>query len=566
MSSHTTQNISYLKRLQAYKKIGYPIISLLDKTRLLPFVVPIINFTLKKAGIKKRFQKDLNYRLFSAAFKNAFQKEQPAGTKTIVIPFMSGGNNIFLLLNSLIVCHLQKKGYHAIFLVCDKYLPLCNNERIGKTKEDDGTICSNCYDPYRVINRETKADTRTLSTYGDSTLLSKEESIIDKFQTLEDCRAYKFNNHEVGKFTEKSVLRFFYTGSLEESTEHLRVYKKFLASNVRYAIAWTNFIKSLDHKPELVLIYNGTLSFESFIRSHCAERAIDYVTSETYVGTNSWIYKKNNEVMLLNWDEYWGEYIAQEFTTEKRTAAKNFIEGLKGGKEMYAKLNEEWELDPTLKGEEFVALFTNLNFDTSVLGRNPVFESMNDWIYHVIQYWRKNNIQKKLVIRVHPAELKLVSASQDFIGGKIKEWIGDAKNIVLYDAADKVNSYALIEHMSFGLIYGSTIGMEIAYYGKPCLIGGDAFYKGQNFVMRPLNKAEYFSALDDCLAKNFNLNYTQDDVLKFIYFIYFNRVKRLNGIDMDHARHINTFTFKNAEDLLAKNAALLAEFEREIIG
>jgi hypothetical protein len=35
---------------------------------------------------------------------------------------------------------------------------------------------------------------------------------------------------------------------------------------------------------------------------------------------------------------------------------------------------------------------------------------------------------------------------------------------------------------------------------------------------------------------------------------------------MDHARHINTFSFKDANDLLDKNAALLAEFEREIIG
>ena len=333
MSSPTTQNISYLKRLQAYKKIGYPIINILDKTRLLPFVVPIINFTLKQAGIKKRFQKDLNYRLFSAAFKNAFHKNQTSGTKTIIIPFMSGGNNIFLLLNSMIVCHLQKKGYHAIFLVCDKYLPLCNNERIGKTKEEDKTICSNCYDPYRVIIRETNADTRTLSTYGDAALLAKEEELIAQFKTLNDCREYKFNNHEVGKFTEKSVLRFFYTGSLDESNEHLNIYKKFLVSNVRYAIAWTNFIKSLERNPELVLIYNGTLSFESFIRSHCADEQIDYVTSETYVGTNSWIYKKNNEVMLLNWDEYWDEYLSQEFTSEKRNAAKNFIErhGVRGG-------------------------------------------------------------------------------------------------------------------------------------------------------------------------------------------------------------------------------------------
>jgi hypothetical protein len=57
---------------------------------------------------------------------------------------------------------------------------------------------------------------------------------------------------------------------------------------------------------------------------------------------------------------------------------------------------------------------------------------------------------------------------------------------------------------------------------------------------------------------------SKEKVLKYTYFIYFNRVKRMNGIKMDHLKHINTFTFENAEELESMNSSILDEFEKEI--
>jgi hypothetical protein len=119
--------------------------------------------------------------------------------------------------------------------------------------------------------------------------------------------------------------------------------------------------------------------------------------------------------------------------------------------------------------------------------------------------------------------------------------------------------------MKFGLIYSSTIGLEIAYYGKNCLIGGDAFYKNQNFVIPSENRKDYFEKLQNLLLKSPEIVDKKESILRFIHFIYFDRVNWLNGITMDHKNHLNVFNFESIEDLEQKNEETLIKFEKEIL-
>lgn len=561
-----SKNIKYLQKIQRYKKWSQPIINFLDSTRLLPIFIPVINWSLRKAKIKRQFQKDLNYRLIGKAFlKKIRTYDKDNQQKTILVPFLTGGNNIFLLLNFMINNRLQKKGYQSVFLICDKSLPICNNERILKTRQEDKHLCGTCYNPYSFLRKVTGARFLELSDYVATESVNKELVQINKLTTLSECRNYSCQGIPFGKIAEKSVLSFFLVGQLSDTEEHISIYKRFLHSLLFFQSGWANALKQEAINPEFVLLYNGTLSFETYIREFCSTNSINYVTHESYVGQDSWIYKKNDEVMKLNWDEFWIEFKQTPLTDSQRKEATGFIEGLRDGKQMYATLNEKTPLDHRLEGKQFVTLFTNLNFDTAVLGRNPIFDSMIDWINHIIDYWIENNIPQVLVIRIHPAEAKLVKASSDFTEPKIVDKVKGQKNIILFNATDKVDSYTLIEHMQFGLIYASTIGMEVAYMGKPCLVAGDAFYKNKPFVKYCNDKRDYFTTLNNILQTPESFVGKKEDVLQFIYFIYFDRVKRLNGIKMDHANHINTFSFESVEELEAMNSTILDEFEKEVL-
>ena len=271
--------------------------------------------------------------------------------------------------------------------------------------------------------------------------------------------------------------------------------------------------------------------------------------------------------MKLRWNKEWDEFKEIDLSTHQQEKAISYLEGLSQGKEMYDRLNYDYELDNDIKNKDFVVLFTNLNFDAAVLGRNPIFNSMKEWIDQTINYWIDNKPRQLLVIRVHPAEAKLLKPTNDFIGIYLKEINDKIKNanIKIYEAHDKVSSYELIKFMKAGLVYSSTIGIEIAYNNKPCLIAGDAFYKDQDFVYSSVNQINYFRLLKSLLSNENEKSINRTDLLQFVYFIYFNRVKRLKGINIDHSNHINSFSFDSIEELIHLNNDVFTEFENEIL-
>ena len=61
----------------------------------------------------------------------------------------------------------------------------------------------------------------------------------------------------------------------------------------------------------------------------------------------------------------------------------------------------------------------------------------------------------------------------------------------------------------------------------------------------------------------FSHDTNQEILLKFIYFIYFERVKRLDGINIDHKMQYSTFNFKSVEEFNSRNKIVLDEFEKE---
>ena len=564
----SSQGIKYLNRLQRLKKIGQPIIIFLDKIRVFPFIVPVINAVIRKLNIKKQFQRDLNYRLIGRAFKKAKFPEKNNAKKIILFPFFSGGNNIFFLMNLAIGYRLTRKGHRSVYLVCDNAIPICSNERVHKTRHTDRYLCYNCSKPYHWLKKITRAEIIYISEYLDKQELDKISTEIDNLKNLKSLMTFQYENIEIGKLVEKSVMRYFLTGQIEENDETILVYKKFIKSVLSLHISLKIFVnKRPELFPDRIILYNGTLSLEGYYRIWAENKNIEYVTQETYIGQDSWIYKKNDEVMKLRWNKEWDDFKAINLSTNQQEKAISYLEGLSKGKQMYDRLNHDYELEPDLKNKDFFVLFTNLNFDTAVLGRNPIFNSMKDWIEQIIDFWIEKKPKQLLVIRVHPAEAKLLKPTNDFIGIYLKEIYNKIENanIKIYGAHDKVSSYELIKFMKAGLVYSSTIGIEIAYNNKPCLIAGDAFYKDQDFVLCSANKNNYFQLLTSLLSNDFEKKISKAELLKFVYFIYFNRVKRLKGINIDHAKHINSFSFDSIEELIHLNNDVFTEFENEIL-
>jgi len=560
----SNSDLKYYLKLQRLKIIFYPFLVLLDRMRILPFFIPVINLIFRIVGIKKQYQKNLNYRLIAESSKNYFLEKNVSLNKLMLVPFFRGGDNIFLLWSFAIAKKMEEQGYKTKFIICDKILPICSNQRIHKTSNDDKFLCSNCYNGYDYIAKLSKAEFILLSHHVDEKELNEEYLKVDKLNSIEECKSYEYEDYKIGESNYSSVLRFFQTGEMKNTVEYINNYKQFLKAGILFVRGWHKMLDENKLNPDILLIFNGVLSIDSIVVEYCKKQSIKYVTHECFYGENSWMYKVNGDIMTLFWEKEWKEFARNKLTQEQKNTAIEFMTGFKNGEKHYIRFNHDYPMNHDLKRDEYVVLFTNLNFDTAVLGRNPVFESMYSWIEEIIDFWKRNDIQIKLVIRVHPAEAKVLTVAEDRASKKILPLIANCPNIILFDAEAKVDSYKLIQDMKFSLVYASTIGLEIAIMNKIALVAGNAHYRKQKFALFHDNKEDYFSELKSLLSKTDLINHYSEEAIQYSYFLFSIRIKQINGLKTDHLNKVNEFNFTDLGELISKNEVLLNEFIEEI--
>ena len=562
-----TKHMKYFRRMSFLRKILTPLIVFLRSTRLIIILIPLMDKILSKKLIKRDLSSYINYVKFSKIFKNAFSNNKNSNQEVLFVLFQEA-NFVFNLFNLLIAKFLELKGIHPIFLVCNKTVEVCSKQRKGKNIETIKTLCKECFQHYDFIKEKTNIDLIYMNDFYLANEQLKKEVVFEKskifhISTLEECFSYSLDNgYELGRFSRKGVLRYLYRAKFIHDAIELEIYKKYLLSGIKFYYLMNHF---LDQNPKInkVIVHNGTLPLEVHLFDIVNRRKqIDIVTYETFLGDNSIIYKKNDEVMKLNWEpEMIKYYTKHPFTQKEKQIAIDFLEGLEKGKDMYAILNESHNSKYS-NLNNYVCLFTNLNIDTAVIDRNTIFNSMDEWIYEVIEFWIQNIKETNLVIRIHPAELKLSIPFTDFVGERIKKDLPN--NIILIDSSEEANSYRLIEGMNFGLVYSSTIGLEIAGRNKQCLVAGDPPYRNKDFVISPQTKDEYFSVLTDMINKKIEIKPQSQELYKFIYYNYFIRNIRLNNIRFRYKGNIGIEKEGQYQEFFKNNLAFFEEFYNEV--
>ena len=140
-------------------------------------------------------------------------------------------------------------------------------------------------------------------------------------------------------------------------------------------------------------------------------------------------------------------------------------------------------------------LFTNVSWDSAILDKNTIFESMFEWIDFVFLFF-KFNTDKKLIIRCHPAErynIGTIPMHEILIlkYGEIPE------NIKIIKGVDDQNSYCLLDIASIVLVYTGTLGLEAAARSKNVVVCGLCHYSNLGFTYSPVSKDMFYKVMVD---------------------------------------------------------------------
>ncbi|HLF89069.1 MAG TPA: hypothetical protein VI451_09005, partial [Anaerolineales bacterium] len=159
---------------------------------------------------------------------------------------------------------------------------------------------------------------------------------------------------------------------------------------------------------------------------------------------------------------------------------------------------------------------TNVLGDSLTLGRQ-LFMGMTEWIRKNIA-WFGDHPEFQLVVRVHPGEqIGWGPSTFNLLTKTIPEF---PPNVRVLPADYKINSYDLVDAARIGLVYTTTMGMEMAMIGKPVIVSGQTHYRGKGFTLDPENWEQYAETLREAILDPDAYHPDQDAITRAWTYAY----------------------------------------------
>lgn len=292
-----------------------------------------------------------------------------------------------------------------------------------------------------------------------------------------------------------------YTLQIEETDFSSPLYQLRRRRNGQAARAIFDWLQA--EKPDLLVIPNGTILEMGVAYQVAGLLGIKTVTFEFADQQERIWLAQNDEIMQHNTADLWNNLGNQPLPEEAKLALTNLF-GARKNANLWGNFARQWQQNPVkggasvrdglkLDARPLALLATNVLGDSLTLGRQRITQTMAEMIVKTIGYFN-HHPELQLVVRVHPGELKTHGTSMiDVINEAYAEL---PENIHIIRPEDTTNTYDLMEIADFGVVYTTTVGMEMAMSGLPVIVTGKTHYAGKGFTLDPQTWQEYEHLLD----------------------------------------------------------------------
>jgi hypothetical protein len=378
---------------------------------------------------------------------------------------------------------------------------------------DNHDVTLGFYPYFDWFTDSTKFDIRRQNIYAQK-VLEKTSSVMDVVSFITYRAPYtplpKALQEAVNQVT---VFDTQYTLQIEDVDTTWPTYQFRLKRNQEAAQSLLAYLRST--KPDVVIVPNGTVQEFGIVYRVARFLKIPVTTYEFSDQREAFWIAQNAEIMRQDTSEMWSAQADSKLSGEQLSRIKNLF-----ASRQQAKVNEnftrQWQSLPSQGSEKvrdqlkldnrpIVLLATNVLGDSLTLGRQVFSKTMADWVSRTILYFiGRPDIQ--LVIRIHPGEILTREYSMvDVVRQTLPEL---PEYIHVIQPEEKVNTYDLVEITDVGLVYTTTVGLEMALKGIPVVVAGQTHYRDRGFTFDPNSWVEYFKLLGMILEdpKQFKLN------------------------------------------------------------
>jgi len=424
-----------------------------------------------------------------------------------------------------ITAYLQEKGVESeggksVFLFASLHYWIEHAALIGLELAALGHDVTLGFLPYHDWqNQINKFDLRRQNIYAQE-VLGKAEPYLHSVAMLNLHAGYKMLPEDL--FTKiAQVARYdaMYTLQVETVDESSPIYKMRLKRNLlagRAAYIWLE-----ENKPDVVVVPNGTI--QEFGVVYEVARYFDIPTVTYEFGDQRqriWL-AQNAKIMRQETNAMWLAFKDKPLTHTELSKIRELFEARKKAS-VWKNFSRLWQQVPS-KGIEtareelglderpVVLLATNVLGDSLTLGREVFSQSMGEWLERTLQYFAgKPEVQ--LVVRVHPGEVLIHGQSMMDVINRVLPQL--PAHILVIGPKEEVNTYDLIAAADLGLVYTTTVGLEMAMSGVPVIVAGDTHYWQKGFTLDADSWVRYYKLLKEVLEnpKKFRLSSGQIDL------------------------------------------------------
>lgn len=462
--------------------------------------------------------------------------------KTLIFAGVTHSQMCFMLDEAEIASRLGKE---VVFVSC--------NKSIGQCMDNLGCnpfICHRCQRIFKKLSKQVSPQIQFISIdeYMSDDDRKYVEDLTFDYRSIADIKSIKYNCCQTGLGCLSTYISHTRNMSPSFDSEFRHFFDGYLKSTTLQAIQQEKIIDKI--KPDEIIIFNGRISNVRPIVDLALNKNISFTTCELmrslpgknmktyYVNTTPHDLLYNEKKIMRAWDD---DLVSME---DKVFLGSQFYEkkvkGVFSGDTNYIKSQQAGRLpdgwDDTKHNivvfnsseDEFASV--DAGFDCANL-----YDNQEAGIRAIAQMTLDNpNIQ--LYLRIHP-HLKGVQYSYHTNLLKLGE---EYSNLTVIPADSPVSSYALLQKSSKVVVFGSTVGIEAAYWGKPVinLAGsyymhlGSTYLPTTEFELKKLITNENLPCLDKTGAMKYGYYYTNYKLPRSYYYPLDKTIVRFLGRDM----------------------------------
>ncbi|MEZ0184338.1 hypothetical protein AB9T89_19000 [Flavobacterium oncorhynchi] len=322
------------------------------------------------------------------------------------------------------------------------------------------------------------------------------------FNSIQELKKFEFKGTNIGIGVASSIISLYRDHLLDLK----KYYKKILKEiKIAASVVSTLEITSKEIDPDLVYVFNGRMSSYSPVIQYCKKKQIKFKVFE-FTSRYDKYHILNGAIphdvayRELEMKNTWNKNHDLEAKTK---ISKNFFESQRKGISLMEGsfiTNQIENQIPFLDKNKEIITFFNSSIDefASVPGWENyiyVYDDETEAIWDICKKF-ENDETKQFILRIHP-NLKFLNNSQVQNLEKLK----DLNNLIIVDPTSSVSSYSLIDASDKIITFGSTIGIEACYFGKPSILLGMSFFDNLDVAYLPATKNDLFEMINNKILK-----------------------------------------------------------------